>query len=106
MLHRPKQGHRVGISARVDVLGAERERSLALGGFPTAASEPPDDLEEVRPAVERAGAHQLGCGGSERHQGVQDYEVYDGEPIRRYAVHGELSTTEHEISHRYAVFSC
>src|SRR5205809_3784562 len=98
MLHRPKQGHCVGIPVRVHVLGTERERSLALAGFPTAGSEPPDDLEEVRPAVERAGAHQLGCGGGERHPGVHVFVVDAREPFRRYADHGVRATPELELS--------
>src|SRR5207248_1374461 len=56
MLHGPKQGHCVGIPERVHVLGTERERSFARRGFRTAGAEPPDELEEVRPAVERAEA--------------------------------------------------
>ena len=98
MLHRSKQGHRVGIDTRVDLLGAEREGSLALRGLPAAGSEPPDDLEEVRPAVERAGAHQLGCGGGERHPGVHVFEVHAREPFRRYSDHGVRATPELELS--------
>src|SRR5437588_8593202 len=97
MLHRPKQGYCAGIDPRVDLLGTERARSLALRGFSTAGSEPPDDLEEIRPTVEDARPHQLG-GGRDRDPHVHVFEVDAGESFRRYADHRVRATPELELS--------